>query len=140
MPNERTKISRRNKYYLPEHRRADLIHYCRQYDDWKKELRRLQEDRTRTRAVDYKRTRSSGTGNNPTEAAAFAINRIQRRIEMVDEAARETDPDLAKYIIMSVAKRVTFQTLRSKHDIPVSKNTFTRLRHEFFWRLDKKKE
>ncbi|MBQ9612243.1 MAG: hypothetical protein IJV14_06600 [Lachnospiraceae bacterium] len=124
---------------MPEHRRAELIHYCRQYDDWKKELRRLQEDRAGTRAVDYKRTRGSGA-NNPTEAAAFAINRIRRRIEMVDEAARETDPDLAKYIIMSVAKRVTFQTLRSKHDIPVSKNTFTRLRHEFFWRLDKKKE
>lgn len=116
----------------------ELIHFCRQYDDWKKEIRRLRREET-THAVDYKRQRDSGTGN-PTEKAAIKIERISRRVDMVEETAKETDAMLARYIIMSVTKRVTFQTLRTKHNIPCSKNTFTKLRHEFFWRLDKKKE
>ena len=138
MPDERAKLSQRNKYWIPEHRRMELIHFCRQYDDWKKEIRRLRREET-THAVDYKRQRDSGTGN-PTEKAALKIERISRRVDMVEETAKETDAILARYIIMSVTKRVTFQALRAKHNIPCSKNTFTKLRHEFFWRLDKKKE
>lgn len=140
MPNERAKLSKKNKYWIPEERRMELIWFCRQYDEWKKEIGRLERMKSSVAAVDYSRSRGSGSQSSPTEKAALSIDRIRRRTEMVDEAAREADKQLAKYIKLSVTKKVSFQTLQTKYSIPVSKNTWTKIRHRFFWILDKKKE
>ena len=41
MRGERAELSKKNPYYISKHRYYELKHFCRQYDEWKRALVRI---------------------------------------------------------------------------------------------------
>ena len=107
----RPELSKRNPFWLDRHRYYELKHFCLQYPLWKKEL------------------------SNPTFEKAEARLYFSNRIAMVEQAAFDADPVLMEYILRAVVGGYGYESLRTKYDIPCSKDTYYDLYRRFFWLL-----
>lgn len=132
-----SELSKKNRYWIPKHRYLELVHFCLQYDQWKKDY----ADLMGLRSVNTENSRhSSGTGN-PTEAAGMRAANLSKKIEAIDQAAQEADPQIAKWILAGVTKEDTsFDTLKKKYRIPCERKMYYNRRRKFFWILSKKVE
>jgi len=131
----RNKISKKNKYYLPEHRFLELKHFCLQYPEWK--ARYLEFDSM----VRYGggEIRSSDVPD-PVAYAAEKREKYLKLMELVEQTAIAADADLYQYIINAVAYGISFVTLQTKYEIPCGKDLFYDRYRKFFWLLDKVRE
>lgn len=69
MRGERAELSKKNPYYISKHRYYELKHFCRQYDEWKRALVRIDGWKAfpeSTGAI------VNATPSNPTEQMAMA--------------------------------------------------------------------
>ena len=133
----RPQISDKKNYFIPKNRYFELKYFCLQYDDWKRALHAITPyGQSR---LDISHFTKSGEHSDPTEKIAEKRENYARRIEMVERAARETDPDLAEYILAAVTKDLPFAYLQTVMGIPCSSSTYYRYYHLFFWYLDKER-
>lgn len=103
------------EYKISEIRFRELYYFCLQYHEWKSQR--------------SKYTRDSREYQEYTE-----------KINMVERACEEVGGELAPYIREAVTnKGITYQTLRSRMNIPCSSNTYYKYRRKFYWLIDKKK-
>ena len=131
----KNEISHKNKWSIPKHRYLELVHFCLQYPDWKKQLKQidiLHAKTIRDGRVDV---------NWVDETSRIAIERtdILNRLRLIEQTAREAEPDLASYILTSVTYGITFPKMTAKIDIPCGKDMFYDRRRKFFWILDKRR-
>ena len=57
------------------------------------------------------------------------------RMELVEKVAREADPYLASYILKAVTEGYSFTYLKSRLEIPCSRDTYYDRYRRFFWIL-----
>lgn len=129
----RTELSPNNPYYISKHRRLELEHFCKQYNEWKEELKRIDyisSGRTNLKV-------QGGKSVNTVEDVAIKASSLNRRCKMIEEAARTTDPELAKYIILAVTSERSYANLKTVYDIPCCAETFSKRRQKFYYILDK---
>ena len=62
------------------------------------------------------------------------------RMGMVEDAARETDVCLGTYILRAVTEGRSYVNLKSRFNIPCSKDVYYELYRRFFWLLSKSRE
>ena len=99
----RPEISPKNEYWLTKHRYYELKHFCLQYLTWKKAYTAL--DGLSTRPFDFETfVRNGSPDSNPTERCAIAKAFYRERMEMVEHAAREADPELKQYLLRAVTE------------------------------------
>lgn len=132
---QRSKISKKNEYYIPEHRYLELKHRCLQYPDWIKE-REEKLNELEIISKNYIPARGSAK-TDPVTRQLFLIWILDDRIRQIEKAAELTDPVLNKYIIKGVTTNATYENLKLMHDIPCCRNTYYKLYRKFFWTLDK---
>ena len=84
MPEHRT-LSKKNKYYLPKETFLTVLHYCKQYPNWKKEMDNL-VDQNRAIAYDKEKVTSSNT-YDPTSTAAVRLSEITKKAELIEGVA-----------------------------------------------------
>lgn len=80
--------------------------------------------------------------SNPTENRAIENIRFKRDCEIIEEAARKTDRELAPYLLKSVTKNLSYEYLEYDQElgrIPVGKTDFYGYRRRFFYYLQKLK-
>jgi hypothetical protein len=82
----------------------------------------------------------TNTISDPTSKIAMMKMYCMDRIEMVEEAAIETDKYLAKYLIKAVSEGRSYVYLKSKYDIPCSRDTYYERYRKFFWILSQKRQ
>ena len=129
----KNEISKKSKWYLSKHRYLELVHFCLQYPEWKQKLRE----------IDILQSRVFVSGNSEIEWSDETYRLVDRRdewinkIEIVERLAREVDPVLASYILLSVTTGMAFPQMQARHRVPYGKDIFYNKRREFFWRLDK---
>ena len=128
----RPELSRKNKYYIPKHRYYELLHFCRQYDDWKKELSSIALLGSPT--VEF---HSEHSENSTTERNAIRINQLRTKMGLVEKCADIAGEDLAKYIFLAVTKGMTYEALLLKYNVPCCRVIFYEYYRKFFWVLDK---
>ena len=129
----RPELSKRNPFWLDRHRYYELKHFCLQYPLWKKELAILDGFGSKSRSI-------IGTIlltdiSDPTFEKAEARLYFSNRIAMVEQAAFDADPGLMEYILRAVVGGYGYESLRTKYDIPCSKDTYYDLYRRFFWLL-----
>lgn len=129
----RAELSRTNPFWLDRHRYYELKHFCLQYPLWKKELSVLDGFGSRSRSII--RTRLDSDISDPTFEKAEARIYFSNRIAMVEQAAFDTDPGLMEYILRGVVGGYGYESLRTKYDIPCSKDSYYDLYRRFFWML-----
>ena len=122
----RSEISEKSPYYISKYRFLELKNFCRQYPDWVRELK----------LVNWYGIRSDIRGvkvSDRTEALAEKVASLNRRLEMVEQAAIAADPDIYQWIVKGVSEGIGYLSL----GVPCSKDYYYDRYRRFFWYLDK---
>lgn len=132
----RPELSEKNKYWVSKHRHYELKHFCLQYPSWKK----ASVNTSFISATKFDAVRSDNTRSDPTANVAIRRNDILSKIELIEDAVMETDQDLHEYILKAVTEGLSYTQLKSRLDIPCSRDTYYDRYRRFFWILDKLKD
>lgn len=134
----RPEVSRKNKYWIDKHRHYELKHFCLQYPKWKKAYADLLDlGITLSKTDDVRRGSVMG---NPTERIALQKAYYSERIKMVERAAMDSDEYLWKYILRAVTEGLSYTYLKTKLDIPCSRDTYYDRYRRFFWLLSEARD
>lgn len=133
----RPELSKKNKYWIERHRYYELKHFCLQYPIWKCAYHSL--DGLSKRPTDLM-IFSKGMGiSDPTSKCAEARAYYLERMEMIEQAAIQTDAELAEYILNGVTEGWSYDILKARLEIPCCKDVYYELYRKFFWILSKKR-
>ena len=124
----RTKVSKKNKYYISENRRRELKYFCLQYPEWKAMLSH----------IDCKRIHQD-EWSDPTGEEAIKRTELANKMKLVEDCCVAADPDTWRYILLSVTEDIPYKTLYTIHEIPCSRKYFTERRLRFFYILSQEK-
>lgn len=113
------------------------VHYALRYPELKKRYNNLYD----TRSIDYSKPRVKSSNNfDSTQNYAIERQQLSDKIEKIESAIRETIQDdgiFEEYLKLAVCYGYTFEQLLGKK-IPISRNTFYKLRKKFYFILSKK--
>ena len=117
-------------------RYRELLHYCRQYPEWKAEANSL----LGIRAIKMDGQPHGSTTSDPVVQAAERRERLMEKIELVDKCAREIGGgEWYAAIIQNVCIGRPYEQM-DRALMPTSdRNAFFKKRREFFDVLDKRK-
>lgn len=126
-------LSDKNPYKLSVHRYLELKHFCLQYPEWKKlyltTIGVTSRGETPGAHVEW---------SDPTGKCAIRRLDVADKIRIVEETTVETDPGLARYILIGVTENRGYPYLQMKLGIPCCKNYYYRDYRRFFWLLDRR--
>lgn len=126
----------KDKYKLSKYRFRELYYFCLQYDEWKDQL---SDKRNPLKGMQYSGMPASGNPGNQTEAAAIACAEISAKCEMIEQAAKDADPELWNYIIYAVTHEdITFNFLKVQKEMPCERDRYYNSRRKFYFILDNK--
>lgn len=131
----RPETSKKNNYWISKHRYYELLHWCRQYEEWVKERDDLLSTLPTTRYQDGIR---SSNQDSYVENIVIKLEKLNSKINMLKNTAFESDTDIYEYIIVSVTKGKGYTYLKEVKGIPCSKNYFYERYRRFFWILSNK--
>lgn len=129
----RAEISKRGKWWISKHRYYELKHFCLQYNEFKEELAGLIRlpgsfnDISSTRSFD-----GDLTGNTAVKRAYYT-----NRMNMIEQAAIDADPDIYRYILKAVTEGYTYEYLRGVMGMPCSRSVYYDRYRKFFWCLSR---
>lgn len=129
---QRSKISTRNKYWIPRYRYLELKNFCLQYKDWKLALKEISLIKAQ-----FAKT-STGLLGDPTELMAIKRMRYEHNIELIDETALLADPEITKWIIKGVTENYSYEYLHYQLDLPAGRDMYYDRYRRFFWLLDQR--
>lgn len=132
----RPELSKKNKYWIDKNRFYELKYFCLQYPLWKKAYEVLDG----LQLCSYELAPSKS--NLPGDITGNCVEELLRyfeRMKAVEEAAIESDPYLASYILKAVTEGLSFTYLQSILEIPCSRDTYYDRYRRFFWLLDSKR-
>ena len=131
----RPELSEKNKYWIERHRYYELKHFCLQYPIWKKAYVAL--DGLSNRPLDLVLVSKTNHINNPIEKCIEARLFYSERIDMIEKATKETNLELASYILKGVTIGLSYEHLKVKLAIPCCRDVYYDLYRRFFWLLNK---
>lgn len=115
---------------VSENRYRELKYFCRQYHEKKQHLQEI----TEVSSPGFAMKRGQKLANATAEIAVKRIQ-MEKEIEMIEQAAMETDAELYPYILKSVTEGTSYDYL----DMPMSRSGFYALRKRFFSILHQKR-
>ena len=134
----RPEISKKNKYWISKPRYYELKHFCSQYPGWRKAYSELVEYGVVVSNISNEfRT---NTVSDPTAKLAIMKMNFMDKIEMVEKAAMEADPYLYSYLLKGVTEGRSYVYLKSRLDIPCSRDIYYEKYRKFFWILSQKRQ
>ena len=129
----RAEVSLKNKYHIDKHRHYELKHFCLQYPVWKKAYADFEDVSISLSTIDKMPT--SNLPGDPTAKRAVAKAQLMERINLIEQAAEEADRYLYDYILKAVTENLSYTYLKSKLDIPCSRDMYYDRYRRFFWLL-----
>lgn len=134
----RPEISKKNRYWISKARYYELKHFCLQYPGWKKAYTDLIEYGVSVSNINNEFR--SNEIKDPTAKLAMMKMYCMDRIEMVEKAAIEADKYLYKYILLAVTEGHSYVYLKSRLDIPCSRDVYYEKYRKFFWLLSQERQ
>lgn len=128
----RAELSHKSKYHIDKHRYYELKHFCLQYPEWKKAYAEVD---AMAQNGGHERTSPTNRVSDITAACAEKKLYYLKRIELVHECAKLADPDLSEYIVKAVTSNLGYAYLKTKLDMPASKDMYYDRYRKFFWHL-----
>lgn len=133
----RAELSSKNKYWIGKHRYYELKHFCLQYPSWVKAYISVQDI---CASNQLNAIASTNTHSDPTSKCAIAKLYYVERIDMIRKIAMATDPELYMYILRAVTEELSYTYLKTKLDIPCSRDTYYDRYRRFFWLLNQERK
>ena len=133
MPNVRSI----KKYDISSHRFMELYHYCLQYNEWKEELKYKCDT---VRSIEVSDMPITHNNSDATQELAIRRAELNKKCELIEQTAIETDADIYPYILKAVTNEgVTYKYLSTVMNIPCGKKMYYDRRRRFYWLLSQKK-
>ena len=129
----RAQISEKNRYYIDKHRHYELRHFCLQYPAWKKAYIECLDCDIPVAMIDG--ARQNDGLYDPTSARAITRAHYSRRMQMLEQVAKDADKYLWRYILKAVTEGLSYTYLKTKLDIPCGKDMYYDRYRRFFWLL-----
>lgn len=128
----RPEISEKSRYWISKHRHYELKHFCLQYPIWKSEYVAI-GGRLSTSSID--RIPASNVPGDPTASQAMLRLFYAERMTIIEKAALEADPFLHDYILKAVTENLSYTYLKTKMNMPCSRDMYYDRYRRFFWLL-----
>lgn len=136
--NIRPEISKKSQYWISKPRYYELRHFCLQYPGWRKAYSELVEYGVVVSNISNEfRT---NTVSDPTAKLAIMKMNFMDKIEMVEKAAMEADPYLYSYLLKGVTEGRSYVYLKSRLNIPCSRDVYYEKYRRFFWLLSQMRQ
>lgn len=125
-------LSKKSKYWLPRHRYYELLHFCRQYADWKLEY----ED------IDIPSADPSVERVQVSKDADAVLKQAMRRADLASRidiytmALNKIEDELKNYIFLATTKGYSYEFMDSRYGMPCCRNTFYDRYRKFFYELN----
>ena len=129
----RPEVSKKKDYWISKHRYYELKHFCLQYPEWQEWCNQLNAYGKSPAYISD--TTFFNAFSNPTERNAQIHAYLRKRMELVEQAAIAADPDIASYILKAVTNGLSYNYIKTRMDIPCSRDTFYDRYRKFFWYL-----
>ena len=129
----RPELSKKNKYWIGKHRYYELKYFCLQYPLWKKAYELLDGVRVCSYDLIYI---SNNDIDDPTSICAEEREVYFNRMKLIEQAAIESDPYIASYILKAVTEGRSYTYLKTVLNIPCSRDTYYDRYRRFFWLLN----
>lgn len=129
----RSKLSKKNRYWIPPERYYELKHFCLQYPDWKREYLAVDP-----MAHEFEQSEKLSATNQVEDRTALCAERkieCSQNMVLVEECCEKADPFLARYIFKAVTSNLGYTYLKSRLGMPCSKDMYYDRYHKFFWHL-----
>lgn len=124
----RHKLSKENEYYISQFRLYELIYFCLQYDDWKRDL------------LMYEFRGGTGEFDDPTSEDAINHYICKKNMELVKRNAKKAGGEFSEYLFKAVTKDLSYNNLRTFYDMPLSRDKYYEMWHKFFYLLSREKQ
>lgn len=129
----RAEISEKNKYWIDKHRHYELKHFCLQYPIWKSAYAAFSDVSMSLSMIESVPT--SNLPGDPTAKRAMMKAYYAEKMKIIEDAAKEADRYLYEYILKAVTENLSYTYLKSKLDIPCSRDMYYDRYRRFFWIL-----
>lgn len=137
----RDTVSNKNPYYIPKYRRLELKYYCLQYPIWEQAYNSLSSLDSRPMDwINFYNFFQTNMHADPVAKRAIAMQKYSSKMDLIKNIAKESDEDLAPYILLGVTKGKSYEWLYANMQIPCSKDTYYSRCRKFFWLLNKHKD
>lgn len=134
----RPELSPKNCYWIEKHRYYELKHFCLQYPTWRHKYNSL---------ISYPSSWPQLIPPTKTNAISDPVTKhiderlfYANRMDMLERVAKETDEELAYYILKAITEGISYDHLRARTDIPCCKDTYYDLYRRFFWLLSEERQ
>ena len=128
------RLSKKSKWYLPYETRATVIHYARQYREWKNEYNTIGG----TGSYNMDGMPHGQNDTDTTQRDGMRRAELSSKIQLIEDTVREVDEDIYKWLLIGVTQKVSYDYLRNSLDIPCGERQYHEKKREFHYRLSKK--
>ena len=128
---------RRNDPYWVEPEIWDnVVHFCRCYPVWLKELEALPDP---NKGISYEGDKVQSSGeNDPTYVFAAKRIEIERKVNLIETTAQSVNTSLWSWIVKGVSEKgITIEDLKAQ-GMPINKKEYAQMRKVFYYRLSKR--
>lgn len=136
----RVRAETKGKWSIGKHEFYAAYHFALQYRDWLDQYNSLKDS---VGAI-VQDGMPHGTGtSNPTLGLAMKRTELRQKMDLIENTAKATDPDIWKWIFLAaITEGMTYQQLacptdKSVDPIPCGKKMFYDRRRKFYWLLSK---
>ena len=129
----RATLSEKNKYWIDKHRYYELKHLCLQYPIWKSAYVAFDNPDIPLSTIDKFPT--SNLPGDPTAKRAIMKAYYSEKMKMIERAAMDADRYLYEYILKAVTEGLSYTYLKSRLDMPCSRDMYYDRYRRFFWLL-----
>lgn len=134
-------LSKKNPYYISKERRLELEHFCRQYNEWKQELRSLTGDISKSVITITSDKRDIHNFERIIEKRAeiiYKIEMVERAAYMVVNCKGERLCNaLSGDILYSVVNGIKYSKLSANHRVYCGERQFYEYLRQFYYILGK---
>ncbi len=134
----RPELSPKNCYWIEKHRYYELKHFCLQYPTWRRKYNSL---------ISYPSSWPQPIPPTKTNVISDPVTKhiderlfYANRMDMLERVAKETDEELAYYILKAITEGISYDHLRARSVIPCCKDTYYELYRRFFWLLSEERQ
>lgn len=135
MSTVRPELSKKNKYWIDKNRFYELKYFCLQYPLWKQAYELL--DGLHICSYDITNVSKTNVTEDPIGKCVDERSTYFERMKVIEQAAIKADPYLASYILKAVTQGFSYTYLKSRLEIPCSRDTYYDRYRRFFWLLNK---
>jgi len=125
------------EYGISKYAYRELLYFCRQYPEWKRELRELRAGSV-LKSHHFLAAAKSKTNVTADPVGDLAVRRadLQRKCELVEEACKKVAGEEYEQLLHNITEGTDYYYLA----IPMGRRQFYILRRAFFYELSKRKQ